>query len=72
VQRAWSEIMNALANAKRSVGRWNLNFVFEARALYTPIPSCRLIQNKQRTNCEATEVMARKKLMYVLKIGSSI
>jgi hypothetical protein len=26
VQRAWSEIMNVLANPKESVGRWNLNF----------------------------------------------
>jgi hypothetical protein len=26
VQRAWSEIMNVLANPKGSVGRWNLNF----------------------------------------------
>jgi hypothetical protein len=26
VQRAWSEIMNVLANLKGSVGRWNLNF----------------------------------------------
>jgi hypothetical protein len=26
VQRAWSEIMNVLANMKGSVGRWNLNF----------------------------------------------
>jgi hypothetical protein len=27
VQRAWSEIMNVLANPKESVGRWNLNFL---------------------------------------------
>jgi hypothetical protein len=41
VQRAWSEIMNVLANPKGSVGRWNLNFwrfeqltqIFEARVL---------------------------------------
>jgi hypothetical protein len=41
VQRAWSEIMNVLANPKGSVGRWNLNFgglsnftqSFEARVL---------------------------------------
>jgi hypothetical protein len=26
VQRAWSEIMNVLANPKGSVGRWNMNF----------------------------------------------
>jgi hypothetical protein len=26
VQRAWSEIMNVLANPKGNVGRWNLNF----------------------------------------------
>ena len=26
VQRAWSKIMNVLANMKGSVGRWNLNF----------------------------------------------
>ena len=26
VQRAWSEIMNVLANPKGSVGLWNLNF----------------------------------------------
>jgi hypothetical protein len=26
VQRAWSEIMNVLANPKGSVGHWNLNF----------------------------------------------
>jgi hypothetical protein len=26
VQRAWSEIMNVLANPKGSVGCWNLNF----------------------------------------------
>jgi hypothetical protein len=26
VQRAWSEIMNVLANPKGSAGRWNLNF----------------------------------------------
>jgi hypothetical protein len=41
VQRAWSEIMNVLANPKGSVGRWNKNFwrleqftqIFEARVL---------------------------------------
>jgi hypothetical protein len=42
VQRAWSEIMNILANPKKSVGRWNIyefgglsNFkqFFEVRAL---------------------------------------
>jgi hypothetical protein len=27
VQRAWSEIMNVLANPKGSVGRWNMNFL---------------------------------------------
>ena len=27
VQRAWSEIMNVLANLKGSVGRWNLNLI---------------------------------------------
>jgi hypothetical protein len=26
VQRAWSEIMNVLANPRGSVGHWNLNF----------------------------------------------
>jgi hypothetical protein len=26
VQRAWSEIMNVLANPKGSARRWNLNF----------------------------------------------
>jgi hypothetical protein len=26
VQRAWSEIMNVLANPKGSAWRWNLNF----------------------------------------------
>jgi len=26
VQRAWSEIMDMLANPKGSVGRWTLNF----------------------------------------------
>jgi hypothetical protein len=26
VQRAWSEIVNVLANPKVSGGRWNLNF----------------------------------------------
>jgi hypothetical protein len=26
VQRAWSEIVNLLANPKGSVGCWNLNF----------------------------------------------
>jgi hypothetical protein len=26
VQRAWSEIMNVLANPRGSVGCWNLNF----------------------------------------------
>jgi len=26
VQRAWSKIMNVLANLEGSVGRWNLNF----------------------------------------------
>ena len=26
VQRAWSKIMNVLANPKGSVGRWNMNF----------------------------------------------
>jgi hypothetical protein len=26
VQRAWTEIMNVLANPKGSVGRWNLHF----------------------------------------------
>jgi hypothetical protein len=43
--------MNVLANPKGSV---------EAKVLYTPILSHRLIQNKQRNNCEATEMMARK------------
>jgi hypothetical protein len=41
VQRAWSEIMNVLANMKGSVGRWNMKFgglsnfiqIFEARVL---------------------------------------
>jgi hypothetical protein len=34
VQRAWSEIMNVLANPKGSVGHWNLNFL-KLKQLYT-------------------------------------
>jgi hypothetical protein len=37
-----------------------LHIFFEARVMQTPIPSRRLIQNKQRSNCEATIMMARK------------
>ena len=33
---------------------------FEGKVMQTPIPSRRLIQNKQRSNYEATELMARK------------
>jgi hypothetical protein len=58
--------MNVLVNPKGSVGRWNFwrlehfTQIFEARMLKTPILSHRLIQNKQRNNCEATEMMVRK------------
>ena len=60
--------MNVLANLKGSARRWNQIFgglsnftqIFEARVLETPILSQRLVQNKQRNNCEATKMMARK------------
>jgi hypothetical protein len=73
VRRAWSEIMNVLANPKGSVGRWNLNF-WRLEQFYTKILKqgfCRhlflthrCIQNKQRNNCEATQMMARKVHVY--------
>jgi hypothetical protein len=34
VQRAWSEIMNVLANPKGSVGLWNLN-LWRVEQFYT-------------------------------------
>jgi hypothetical protein len=34
VQRAWSEIMNVLANPKGSARRWNLNF-WRVKQFYT-------------------------------------
>jgi hypothetical protein len=59
--------MNVLAKLKRMCwaleseffgGLSNFTQIFEARVLQTLIPSHR--QNKQRSNCEATEMMARK------------
>jgi hypothetical protein len=65
--------MNVLANPKGSVGRWNLNF-WRLEQFYHKFlkQGCcrhlflthRLIQNKQRKNCEATEMMARKVHVY--------
>jgi hypothetical protein len=49
VQRAWSEIMHVLANPKGSVGR--------CRQLFQAVD---LFKTKQRSNCEATKMMARK------------
>jgi hypothetical protein len=67
-KRTWSEIVNVLANLKGSVGRWNLNFWrleqfytnFWNKGVVDTYSSRRLIQNKQRSNCEATIMMARK------------
>jgi hypothetical protein len=38
----------------------NFTQFFETKVLQIPIPSRRLIQNKQRSNNEVTEMMARK------------
>jgi hypothetical protein len=74
VRRAWSEVMNVLANPKGSVGRWNRNFWRLSRAilqLFLKQGCCRhlflthrCIRKKQRSNYEATEMMARKVHVY--------
>jgi hypothetical protein len=73
VQRAWSEVMNVLANPKGSVGRSNPNFWRLEQFLHEFLKQgcCRhlflthrCIQKKQRSNCEATQIMARKVHVY--------
>jgi hypothetical protein len=42
VQRAWSEIMNVLANPKGSVGHWNLK-LFGGLSTFTQIYEARVL-----------------------------
>jgi hypothetical protein len=61
--------MNVLANPKGSVGRWNMNF-WRLEQFYTNFRSKGVVdtyseamdvsENKQRNNCDAIEMMARK------------
>ena len=65
MQRACSEHHECVTKSKGSVGRWNLNFWRLSRAILHKFLkqgccrhlflSHRLIQNKQRNNCEATQ-----------------
>jgi hypothetical protein len=64
--------MNVLANLEGSVGRWNLNFGGLSNFTQILKQGCcrhvaltyRCIQKKQRNNCEATQMMARKVRVY--------
>jgi hypothetical protein len=65
VQRAWSGIMNVLANPKGSVGRWNLNF-WRLEQFHTKIWSKGVVDtfskpiDLSKTNKGTTKMMARK------------